>query len=261
MKKFAILALFIALAFASCSKHFYAPALYNHDISYQPKPTSFDSSKTAAYVSLGAGFNQAVDIKNSISFAELDLSQGHAFNHVNLAYGAYGFIGAIDNSNHENELKDPHSFDSKGFAGIGGRASVNMFKVMDNVNFRYIGIEASYSKEYGSFAAFRREVQNVADYHASTRTEMFTIGGTSEVIWHARNATNYQYALRLFLGKSIGDYSNLRSTSNDDFKVPEFPLYLSVGYFMQLKSFWWAGELTRNDISIPGIRIKAGYKF
>lgn len=252
----------LALFCTSCSKHFFAPALYNDDVSYQPKPASFDSIKSATYVSIGEGFNQAVDLNNTISFGELDISQGHVFNNVNLSYGAFGVLGAIDNSNHENELKDPYSFGSKTFAGLGGRASVNMFKVIDNINFRYIGVEAVYSKEYGDFAAYRREVQNVPDYHASTRTEMFTLGATSEVIWHDRNNTNKQYALRLFLGKSFGDYSELKYTSNsDEFKVPEFPLYLTVGYFMQFNHFWGAAELTRNDISIPGVRVKVGYRF
>lgn len=261
MKNLIITAILLVLFCTSCSKHYYAPALYNHDISYQPKPASFDSVKSATYVSLGGGFNEAIDDKNSISFGEFDISQGHAFKNVNLSYGAFGFVGGIDNYNYENETKDPYSFSSKGFAGIGGRASVNMFKVLDNVDFRYFGVEATYSKEYGDFASYRRLVQNLPDYHASTRTEMFTIGGTSEVIWHSRHSKNNQYALRLFLGKSIGDYSELKTTSNEDFKMPQFPLYLSVGYFMQIKNIWGAAELTRNDIAMPGLRIKFGYKF
>ncbi|QKJ32554.1 hypothetical protein HQ865_23250 [Mucilaginibacter mali] len=261
MKTLIIPSILLVLFCTSCSKHYYAPALYNHDVSYQPKPTSFDKVKSATYVSLGGGFNQAVDDNNSISFAEFNLSEGHVFDHANLSYGAFGFAGAIDNANHENEKSDPLSFASKSFAGVGGRASINMFNVIDNVNFRYFGIEANYSKEFGDFAAYRRAVQGLPDYHVSTRTEMFTLGATSEVIWHARNAVENQYALRLFLGKSLGSYSELKSTNSSDFKLPEFPVYLTVSYFMQIKQLWGAAELTRTDIAVPGLRIRFGYKF
>ncbi|MES2277040.1 MAG: hypothetical protein V4592_13510 [Bacteroidota bacterium] len=261
MKRLIISVLLIAILCSSCNKHFYAPALYDNDISYQPKPASFDSAKSATYVSLGEGFNQAVNLNNTVSFGEFDISEGHVFKNSNLSYGAFGFAGSIDNSNHQNELKDPHSFESKGFAGIGARASFNMFKAIEeNVNFRYIGVEATYSKEYGDFAAYRREIQNLPDYSATTRTEMLTVGATSEILWHSPNSTSKQFAFRFFLGKTFGDYSYLKNNSSG-IEVNNIPLYFTAAYFMQIKHFWGAAELTRNDISIPGVRIKVGYRF
>jgi hypothetical protein len=263
MKNLYIPALLITLLFSACDKHIYAPALYNHDVSYQPKPTSFDSTKSATYISIGEGFNQAVNVNNTISFGELNLSEGHAFKNSNLSYGVFGVVGSIDNSNHDNELKDPNSFSSKSFGGIGARASFNMFKVIDNVNFRYIGVEGVYSKEYGDFAAFRRAVQGLPDYTAYTNTEMVTIGATSEVIWHNARTTDKQYAFRLFLGKTIGDYSKYTNTGNSSgsVQVNNIPIYLAVSYFMQVKHFWGDAELTRNDVTLPGMRVKVGYRF
>jgi hypothetical protein len=260
MRKLIIPAVLILLLCSACNKHFYAPALYNNDVSYQPKPASFDSAKSATYVSIGEGFNQAVNINNTVSFGELDISRGHVFKNSNLSYGAFGFVGAIDNENHQNELKDPYSFKSKSFAGIGGRASFNMFKALqENINFRYIGIEATYSKEYGDFAAFRRAVQNSPDYSATTRTEMFTVGATSEILWHSPKSTDKQFAFRFFLGKTIGNYDYLKNKSV--LNVNEVPVYFTASYFMQIKHFWGAAELTRNDISVPGMRVKIGYRF
>lgn len=260
MKKLLLPALIVLISLNSCSKRFYAPALYEHDVSYQPKPSSFDSSKTATYISIGEGFNQAVNINNTVSFGELNISQGHVFKNTNLSYGAYGFLGSIDNSNHSNELKDPNSFESKSFAGIGGRASFNFYTVMDNVNFRFIGVEASYSTEYGDFAAYRRLVNNLPDYNSVTRTEMVTLGLSTEALWHSKNNPKIQHALRGFVGKTFGDFSQVKVTSNTG-SPSDLAIYLAASYYLNINHFWGAAEITKNELAIPGMRIKIGYKF
>ena len=55
MRKQTLPVLLIAiLLFASCS-HVYTPALYHADIVYQPKPASFDTVKSATYISAALG--------------------------------------------------------------------------------------------------------------------------------------------------------------------------------------------------------------
>jgi len=260
MKKLLLPALVAVLLFSSCSKKFYAPALFEHDMSYQPKPTSFDSSKTARYISIGGGFNQAVNIDDAVSFAELNISQAHVFKNTNLSYGAYGFVGGIENENYQNETKTPYSFSSKGFAGIGGRASFNFYTISGNTNFRFFGIEASYSKEYGDFAAYRRMVSNVPDYQAITNTEMLTLGATTEVTWHSRYNPKIQHALRGLIGKTLGDYTSVRVTK-DTGMPSDLQIYLAASYYLKINNIWGAAELTQTDYGIPGMRIKFGYKF
>lgn len=249
----------IMLLCSACSKHFYAPALYNNDISYQPKPASFDSAKSATYISGGFGANQAVSASDVISFGEINLSEGHVFNNVNLAYGAFGFAGAISNSDHNNENNQPYSFGSKGFWGAGGRASINLYKAMGNVNFRYLGVEGAYSYEDGDFAAYRRLVHDVSGFHSTTRVEMVTLGGTSEILWHNALALDRKYAFRLFVGKTLGDYSYLDNSDNDFVSLNG--VYVNVSYFMQVSHFWGAAELTRGIAPVTSIRLKLGYSF
>ena len=263
MKNLLIIALIATFFCCGCSSRYYAPAIYNDDISYQPKPGSFDSVKSKTYVSLGEAFHDGVDDNNSTNFFELNISRGHVFKNTNLSYGAFGFAGSIDNINHKNELTDPNSFDTKSFAGIGGRASFNMYKVIDRVNFRYIGVEAAYSKEFGDYAAYRRLVQNVPDYYATTRTEMVTAGLTSEVLWHNMRSTDNQNSLRLFVGKSIGNYSYLNPGSDDLLLGAKnaFPFYMTVSYFKQINHFFGVAEVLRTEHLAPGLRIKFGYGF
>src|SRR5476651_2636645 len=118
MKHLTIIALVTLVCCSSCSQHFYAPALYNNDISYQPKPASFDSAKTATYISIGGGFT-IINSDDGISLNEFNVSRAHVFNNTNLSYGAFGVIGSIDKSINPDE-KDPYSFVSKNFAAVGG---------------------------------------------------------------------------------------------------------------------------------------------
>ena len=258
MKNYRLLLLLIIPLVSSCSRHFYAPALYNNDVAYQPKPTSFDSVKSAGYVSLGFGSNEGVSSSNTITFSELNISHAHVFNNVNLSYGAFGFAGSIDNSNYDNEKKtDPVAFKSKGFGGVGGRLSVNMFQVMENINFRYLGFEAVYSKEFGDFAAFRQDVHNLPNYNTTTRTEMVTIGGTSEILWQGVNNHKNQFAFRLFIGKTLGDYSYLDGSD----RLDNSKIYVAGSFFAKLNRFYGAAELTRDWQPITGFRMSFGYKF
>jgi hypothetical protein len=260
MKKHRLLLLFILPLLCACHKNFYAPALYNNDISYQPKPSSFDSAKTASYVSLGFGTHEGVSSSTTITFGELNLSRGHVFNNVNLAYGAFGFAGAIDNSNHDNEKSDPNSFASKSFGGVGGRLSANLFQKTGNVNFRYLGFEAAYSKEFGDFAAFRRDVYNLPNYHSTLKTELLTVGGTSEILWRGNATPDNQFAFRLFIGANIGDYSYLKSSSDDGiYKLNQ--TYVAGSFFFKIKHIYGVAEGTRNLNPLTGFRLKMGYQF
>lgn len=260
MKHSRLLLLLILPVISSCSRHFYTPALYNNDISYQAKPASFDSTKSATYVSAGFGANESVSSSNTISFGELNISEGHVLGPVNIAYGAFGYAGAIDNSNYDNETDDPHRFKTKGFAGVGGRFSLNMFKNLGNADFRYLGFEAAYNKEYGDFAAYRSEVSNLPGYSATTRTEVVTVGGTTEILWHAAMATDQQYAFRLFIGKTLGNYSYLdNSDANKVFQ--KNAVYIAASYFMQVNHFFGVAEFTRSVEPVTGFRLKLGYRF
>ena len=261
MKNHRLLLLLILPLLSSCSRHFYAPGLFNNDITYQPKPASFDTVKHAGYVSLGFGANEGVSSSSSVSFGEVNLSHAHVFNNVNLAYGAFGFIGAIDNSNYDNEkASDPVSFKSKEFGGYGGRLSINMFKVMGQTNFRYLGFEAAYSREFGDFAQFRRDVHNLPNYNTTTRTEMVTIGCTSEILWQAPGNPKNQFAFRLFIGKTLGDYSYLKNNSSDIFSNNN-EVYVAGSFFAKLNRFYGTAELTRNIQPVTGFRMNIGYKF
>lgn len=271
MKRYLYFFVIAAFLLSSCSQHYYAPALFNNDISYLPKPASFDSVKSAVYVSGGTGFGQGADINHDgIGFGSIEATAAHTFKGANLAYGVFGFAGSItngdsgDDDNYQYTNSDPYAYQgSKSFYGAGARLSGNLYTKIDNVDFRFIGFEAVYSKEFGDYARYRKRVSGVDDYYAYTNTRLLTVGLTSEALWHGAYNKDRQYALRGFLGRTFGNY-NRRAGQYDGDAVTLQSVYTAASFYMQIKRFFYVTELSATPSSMyvfPEFRLKFGYKF
>src|ERR1700744_5626008 len=90
-----------AIIFSSCS-HVYTPALYHQDIAYLPKPASFDSAKSATYISAGGAFYTNTNYSDALESGQVNLSQGFTLKNVNLAYGVFGIAGSYENSHNSD---------------------------------------------------------------------------------------------------------------------------------------------------------------
>ncbi len=249
-----VLLLLGALLFASCSK-IYSPALYHQDIAYMPKPTSFDSVKSATYVSAGIYMNADVnEFKDFLTSGQLNISEGHAFNHFNLAYGAFAVLGNYNNGTIDKGQS--YYFPNEYFAAVGGRLSGDFFVKSGRADIRYIGFEAAYSHEWGGYAYFRRTVQSVPYFYVDPRTDLFTVGLTSEIIFHPVNNTGVRHGIRLFLGTTLG-HNDLDGTyyanngGSEDIFRQVFP---KVSYFMQVKKFFWTVEWGESFMLRLGMR-------
>src|SRR5471030_228461 len=191
----------LAAVFSSCA-HVYVPALYQQDIAYQPKPASFDSVKTANYISGGFNAYTNAHYNDFLTSGQFNLSRGHVFNHFNLAYGAFGVLGDYQNS--AINKGEPNYFSDKFFGAVGGRASANFFINSGRTDFRFIGMEMAYSHEFGDYANFRQAVLSQPNYYVDPRTELFSIGLTSEVLFHNVNNPGFQHGIRVYLGTTLG---------------------------------------------------------
>ncbi|TWI94358.1 hypothetical protein JN11_04749 [Mucilaginibacter frigoritolerans] len=252
--KFTCLTLFIAVLFASCS-HLYEPALYHQDIAYQPKPASFDTTKAANYVSGGLYANSNTHYNDFLVSGQFNLSRGYVFNNFNLAYGAFGVFGDYqsDQSNHNA----PNYFSDKFFGAVGGRFSANAFVTSGRTDFRFIGVEMAYSHEFGSYADYRQYLNTKPGYFVDPRTNLFTIGLTSEVYFHNINDVGFQHGIRLFLGTTVG-YNELNTTyfTNQTSTEKMFnSIFPKVSYFIKVKDFFGTVEAGENFF------IRFGYKF
>lgn len=257
LKPILITALILAL-FSSCS-HVYTPALYHQDIAYQPKPASFDSVKFQTYVSGGLNLYANTDYTDFLTSGQLNISQGAVFNHFNLAYGVFGAIGNYNNSRTDSAKAQntPANFSNKYFAAVGGRLSANYFFTKGRFDFRIIGFEAAYSHESGSFADFRKSIISDSRYDDDPRTDLFSIGLTSEILFHNTGDINFQNGIRGFLGTTFGkddvDINSVQSYQTGANFLHK--LYPKISYFIKYKNYFGTIE-TGN-----GLFIRAGLQF
>jgi hypothetical protein len=244
----------IAILFSSCS-NVYTPALYHQDIAYQPKPTSFDTAKSLTYVSAGLGGNFNTNLNDLLISAQLNLSRGHVFDNFNVAYGGFAVFG--DYQNGSSDKTKPNYFSDKFFGAVGGRFSVNAFVKSGKVDFRFIGVEAAYSHEFGGYANFRKLLNTQGGYYVDPRTDLFSIGLTTEVIFHNRDDNTFQHGIRGFLGTTVG-HNNLDDTYNKDDTSTARTLqkiYPKASYFITFKNYFGTFEVGRN------VFVRFGYKF
>lgn len=245
----------IVLVFSSCFVNrgpvvsYNSPAFHNNDVLYQPKPILADSVHHAAYVSASVINGDAPNANDQLSAGALNLGMAFTLKHFNFAYGVFGAAGTFENGT------IPPAQDyyfTKKFVGLTGeRASINYYITSGHVDIRIIGLEATYSHEFGSYADFRRQVAGQPNFFSDPRTNLFTWGGSSEVIWYSRDPSFIRYGFRLFIGQTNATYeqNNYFSTYSKTRAAA------SLAYFMQLKRYYMSVDLSE------GAHFTLGYCF
>ena len=241
----------IALLLASCS-HDYEPALYHQDIVYMPKPASFDSVKSATYISGAFSYNINSNGDDQALSGQLNISEGHTFKNFNLAYGAFAVYG-----NYQNlavNSGEPNYFTNKYFGAVGARFAANTYFTSHNVDYRLLGVEAAYSSEYGAYAGYRDYLTQQPGFYADNRTYLFSIGGTSEVVFHGYRNPLLQHGVYVFVGTTTGNSSLDASFYNSNSNSLYRPL-IKAGYFFKFKHLFGTAEVGNM------LFFRAGYAF
>lgn len=245
------------LFLASCSSNIYSPALFKHNIAYQPKPMTFDQKKNATYLSGSLGLHQMVNLDN-VEFGEISISRGHTFQKGNLSIGAFGFAGRVNSNYNAIDSMNIYRFKNLSFEGFGLRASGNFSTSFGRTNWRFLGFEAAYSKEFGAYSNFRNTIFNKPGYYTTLSSSVFTAGLTTEIIWHSKSSVENQYGFRVFIGRNFGDLSYINNLSeNSTF----YRLSSSNSFFMQLHHINICVETNGFLSLITSLRVSAGYRF
>jgi hypothetical protein len=224
------------------------PSFYNSDITYQPKPLSADSVHHANYVSASIVNGQGANENDVLTAGEINLGRAYTTKHFNFSGGVFGAAGSFSNATIPSG--QPYYFNNKFTGMAGARASINYYITSGHVDIRVIGIEAAYSNEFGDYADYRKLVAGVPTFYTSTRTDLLTIGGSTEVTWYGRDPS-WQYGFRLFVGKTNIDYPK---NPNDNYALPS--VTGALAYFMQIKRYFMIGEFTG-----AGGHFGLGYRF
>lgn len=235
---FYIFSIIIIIVFTGCSNRIYLPPLLHNDISYLPKPMATDTSKKAQYFAACVTFDQGSAGQNdNIFIGQLNYSMAHTFNFINIACGAYGYGGSYSNNTYTPA--DGFYFSNKSFFGVGGRASANVFIPTGRVDLRILGVELSYSKEFGDYLAYRQSVKDQPGFISDDRSALLTGGFTTEVIWHGVKNYSTQYGFRFFIGKNFGaPQSSARNNISGYYPYETSYTFSSISYFLKIKRYY-----------------------
>ncbi len=254
------LALLIAgLFFASCSSHYYSPALYKNDIAYQFKPMSSDEEKSANYISGDLNLTNGHNLNDNVQYGMLRFTHAETYDNFNMAIGGYGFMG--DYQNFTLQPSDAGYFGNKSFSGLGLRFSGNTYVKNGNADDRLFGIDVSYSKEFGDYADYRTQAQNIPGFYSDASTSVLTAGLTNEIIWQSGRSPAFQYGYRLFFGGVFGNHTFANNTVQSNTINSPYVAYgtlcYSAAYFIQVQQIQAVVQVT--DFS--AIQLTLGYRF
>ena len=238
---------------ASCS-HDYEPALYHQDIVYMPKPASFDSVKSATYISGAYSDNFNSNGSDNLVSGQLNISEGHTFKYFNLAYGVFATYGK-----YENQTVGPKApaayFTNKYYGAVGARVAGSTYFKSHNIDFRIIGFEAAYSSEYGAYAGYRDYLKQLPNFYVDNRTYLFSIGATSEIVFHSFRHPKLEQGVYGFAGSTTG-HDALNTTFFDANKSNSlFNPFIKAGYFFKFNHLFGSIEVGNM------IFLRAGYVF
>lgn len=232
-----------------CTEHNYrlGAGFHAHDLIYQPKPlASRDSGvNTATYlggvVLWGSGY---ADSRNGGQGGDnhqlglLQFSRAHSWNAATLSYGTFGYLGQYTISPNSFSKYDtitvggirqykqlPSAYaGSYNFYGFGFRGSAQLNAVLGrNTNWRFIGVDMVYSREYGNLTRIRQVIpqRSVANgmggagfkpgydhWYIARQTGLFTIAVTTEMVFSSNQVRDRSFTLKYSLGTSSRPYAN-----------------------------------------------------
>lgn len=241
----------------------YRSALSKRSQVYLPKPMSTDSQKTANYISAGVSQDPGTDenIIDELTSGYLIYNHSQTFTNFSYSLGGYGFAGLYQNNSTKVGTADTKQqvgsayFDNKGFYGFGLQSSACVLTVVNNTEFRPIGIELSYSNEFGDYLNYRRTASQQPFIYTDKSSVNLCAGLSTELIFHAANYPENQFGFRLCLGKTFGNHNQNNDSGRlvQDYSAPV--VTGSFTFFMQIKPCIMV--LEAND----GVMFRLGYRF
>jgi hypothetical protein len=197
---------------------------------YHSLPTTADSNKSATYASItfsGGGSNQ--ELRDGVLGGRGDIHRAYQFGHFQAYFGgglSLGNYAVKDSYHYGNYYYSNYGLNDTTYHFIGSNKFFGSYGLYGGMNlvipfgngrgeWRVIGFETSFNKEFGDYLQFRKTLpDSVADIVA-TYDNMFTLGGTSEIIGISRHGTEigYKWTLGSVLfsnGNYYGDQTNSR---------------------------------------------------
>jgi hypothetical protein len=215
-----ILAVAICIAVSSCTTRIYPPALFQNDIQLMEKPHSTDEQKSATYVSGSYLLQDNMASYGALQSGLLNIYHSETVPNINYSYGVLGFAGTFTRDSTNTII------DNKAFMGLGVNGSVSYYKNYGKIDWRIVGMDAVYTKEFGDYLAFRKAVAQNPDVITTTQSGLFSFAIFSEVI--GKPSPDVNIGGRLFFSKTAGRVN--RDLQRDSFLDDMAGITGFVGY-------------------------------
>lgn len=243
----------LMIGLQGCANH-YGPPMFGKQNTYMTKPR-FDSGEvnTQRYGGLelasSTGYNS---LENTYSLMP-SYHQAHAFAFFDVAYGAFGYIGRYKVNN------IPEENGGKLFTGLGARASANFNLRFDDFNWRIIGFEGAYSREFGAYRQMRADFNQGSSgdslfmYHTQGHSASF--GFFTEFLFRSDSDVDF-WSLKLAAGAHPGFGNNnnpYRSQGEDGMYIRIAtnkrlePFVITGSYFLTVG---YSSEVFRNGFTL-----------
>jgi hypothetical protein len=233
---------------------------------YHSIPTQYDSSRSATYASLlfDAGSSNYHG-RDNLYAAQTHIHRSNNIGHFQTYYGANLSIGTYHVAEYSYTpyylFGPPDSpvqvtkSSQKSFGSYGFNGGIDLaIPLPRGGEWRVIGIETAFEKEFGSYLAYRKSLSDSNINILATYTWTKTIGLTTEFVWIRRSGTELGY--KIALGGSILSPNTFQGDKNAD--VPFYfshTIHLTRG---KITGFCQANFGSHTDSFQCGVNYKLG---
>ncbi|MFI5124303.1 MAG: hypothetical protein ACHQDF_03195 [Chitinophagales bacterium] len=204
-----LLFLLSALSCATPRAYFMSPMDINGN-SYHTLPMVGDSQKSATYSNLtfnAGGSNQ--HLRDDVLGGKLEIHRAYQFDHFQAYYGgglslgnyhvgdvyrfSNGYYNAMNDTVYHYQTKDRFY----GIYGINGGINLVIPFANGKGEWRAIGLETSFQKEFGDYIKYRKEIPDSVFDILATYNQAFELGGMTEIVGKTRHGTEFGYKIAL----------------------------------------------------------------
>jgi hypothetical protein len=207
--------LIIAVAASRCTSYaYYQSPLHTNTGTYKPIPMGRDSISSAIYASASISTGGANDkLRDGNTSFNASVHRSHNFGNFQALYGisgaagsykldsVYNFGGLFSSPNGyvDPEKINPH-VGRKFYGAIGGFGAVNLVFPTEWGEWRILGAEAAWSREYGSYLRFRKALPDSSANLIERRSDLLTLAVSTDFVFKTQNGS---IGMKLLMGRSL----------------------------------------------------------
>jgi hypothetical protein len=215
MKRSLIQLFIISIGVSSCASYaYYQSPLHTNTSTYKAIPLERDSIRSAIYASASISAGGANDkLRDGNASFNLSVHRSHNLGNFQALYGISGAAGSynVDSVYNfggffgaPNQFVDPESINPhvgrKFYGTVGGFGAANLVFPTEWGEWRILGAEAAWSREYGSYLRFRKALPDSSANLIERRSDLLTLALSTDFVFKTHNGS---IGMKFLMGRSL----------------------------------------------------------